>query len=250
MGRHRIILGCRNRYGATFMLIVVLGAGFWIGRLALSTASAEPAGLVGQDGRGNLPGPDETPVPGTTPDTSKPFWYIPYLNQDRLAAKFHGNINGIEVGATSGPVMECEQVYRPDWEAAIAGTAFATDFSSLPAGISLASAPEVVFCDDGRPLRMEAVMDVGAQVEGAGPGGAQIAMSRVAGVRWWREAAPPERWHAGVIDGQPAALLDQPFGTIAESAVFVLDTNGGSTRFKGLGTTLALTKLVAEALDE
>jgi len=242
-----------HRVAASAVAIALLVAvGFLVGRTVTSSTSAGVGGVVDRGtstGNLDLPNPDATPVPGSTPDMTKPFWDIPYLNQDRLAAKFHGTINGIELGATSGPALECPQVYRPDWAEAIANTPFALNFGALPKGVSLAAIPEIFFCEDGRPLRMEAVLNVGAGVDGATQGGGQIAISRVAGVRWWREEAPERRWRAGVVAGRGAALLDQPIATIAESAVFVLDPDtDGSTRFKGLGTTLKLTELVAEAL--
>ena len=87
-------------------VVGILGtAGFIVGRWAASnSASADP--LVPADQGGSLnqapPGPNETPIPGSTPDRTRPYWYVPYENQDRLAPKFHGTINGIEVGRASG----------------------------------------------------------------------------------------------------------------------------------------------------
>ena len=36
------------------------------------------------------PAKDVTPPPGATPDTSKPFWHIPYINQDEKRPTFVG----------------------------------------------------------------------------------------------------------------------------------------------------------------
>lgn len=41
--------------------------------------------------------PDGTPVPGTTPDTSQPFWWVPYQNAGNLAKKFEGERNGVRI---------------------------------------------------------------------------------------------------------------------------------------------------------
>lgn len=252
------IQGNRQRMGLAFGLGLLVAAGFLGGRMLISSVEADPPGGpvdAGPPASGTvrLPGPDETPIPGATPDITQPFWYVPYLNQDRLAAKFRGQLNGLEVGRASGPALQCDEVYRPDWQAAITGTPFDLDFSQLPKGVTLNQPPQVYFCSDGRPRRMEAILDVHEDVVGAGPGGAQVVISRWAGVRWWPEEAPASRWSTGNVNGAPAVFLDQPtdIAPIAEAAVFLADAEtGGSTRIKGIGTTLELTTAIAEALTK
>lgn len=54
-----------------------------------------PPGGVGEE---NPPGPDVTPEPGATPDTSLSWWHVPYLNQERMAEVRVQEITGITVG--------------------------------------------------------------------------------------------------------------------------------------------------------
>ena len=46
-----------------------------------------------------IPAANATPAPNSTPDTSSPFWYVPYLNQERDAVKFDGAIAGVSITA-------------------------------------------------------------------------------------------------------------------------------------------------------
>ncbi len=59
------------------------------------------------------PGRTVTPEPGSTPDRSQPFWFVPYQNADRMKPRFEGELNGflIEFGADDGR----EGCPSPEW---------------------------------------------------------------------------------------------------------------------------------------
>lgn len=195
------------------------------------------------------PGPDVTPVPGSTPDTTQPFWEIPYLNQDRLSPKLHGTINGIEVGRASGPTPSCAGVtVNPDFKIT-AGTPFQLQLGSLPQGVTLSGPPRIAQCPDGRVIWLTFDLTVAPGVAGANTGGGGITVWRWADVRWVPQEAPAERWAPAMIAGRPAALLQPLLEHTGQSAVIVSDSEiNGSTTLLGVEVSLGLVEQVAEAL--
>ena len=233
---------------------VLSASGFIVGRWVLGLDSAEadpsvPADKAGSGPREVPPGPNETPVPGSTPDTTRPFWYVPYENQDRLTPKFHGTINGIEVGRASGPAPSCAGVsIKPDFDV-VRGTAFQIQVSALPKGVSLSGPPRIAQCPDGRLIWLTFDLNVASGTAGANAGGGSITVWRWADVRWISQEAPAERWSAGVVAGRPAALLRPPLENIGQSAVVIADDQTrGSTTLLGGSVSLELLRQVAEAL--
>ncbi len=98
------LLGRRTSIGAVLAVLVLGAAAFGLGRIAGSDDAA-----TAQPGPVEPPGPDVTPVPGSTPDTSKPFWYVPYDNANDKLARFDRTINGIQIGpSVQAAELHCE----------------------------------------------------------------------------------------------------------------------------------------------
>jgi hypothetical protein len=106
-----------------------------------------------------VPADDSTPVPGATPDTRQPGWYVPYLNRDGTLPLFEGELGGIVVGAaaTSAGEGRCEGArveYGPEAESRHANTALGTP--QLPSGMTFFQRPAYMVCPDGVSRRLEA----------------------------------------------------------------------------------------------
>lgn len=233
---------------------VLSASGFIVGRWVVGLDSAEadpsvPADKAGSGPREVPPGPNETPVPGSTPDTTRPFWYVPYENQDRLTPKFHGTINGIEVGRASGPAPSCAGVsIKPDFDV-VRGSAFQIQVSALPKGVALAGPPQIAQCPDGRIIWMTFELNVVPGTPGANEGGGGITVWRWADVRWIPQEAPAERWKPSSIAGRPAVVLRPVLDNVGQSAIVVADdATGGSTTLLGVSVSPGLIQQVAEAL--
>ena len=68
------------------LIALAAGASFGAARSLRGTANAQ---TTATSDSAVAPDPNSTPIPGATPDTSKPFWAVPYLNLDRQQ---HGSI--------------------------------------------------------------------------------------------------------------------------------------------------------------
>lgn len=238
-------------------LVSLGGAGLLVGR-ALSEPGAkadDPISKVDQRAAtpiGTQPtanGPS-TPVAGATPDKSKPDWYVPYLEEEAAAPKFHGELNGIQLGVEAGPTPVCARPYsEPDWEEATAGTPFDLNRSRWPRRVSLFGMPDVGRCaDDGRVMWIIAILEVapGADVNGV-TGVVQVSRGEV--VRWYRQEFLADKVTTGTIAGRPAVFADVGLSGIGQTAVIVFDKEtGGSTMLISSNVGLEYLKIIAEAL--
>jgi hypothetical protein len=238
-------------------VLIPAATGFLVARVFFSD-SATASDRVPPEG-GTLtgilpPGPDVTPEPGSTPDRSRPYWHIPYENQERMAPKFRGELAGLLIGQEPpdahdearrcpGAVIETSpNAMRESW--------FPLTLSGLPDGVQV-KATTVATCDDGRPLWIEVDLEIAPGTAGAGAQGGTINVWRAPGVRWWLNEGSTERWSEGEIEGRPVALLDEIVEGIGDAAIIVVDEEtGGSTRVWGSGASLALLQQVAEAMYE
>ncbi len=245
---------------------------------ALSIGSLFAAGYAGgrwlepsQLWAGDDPAPNDdpfasgaTPEPETTPDTTEPHWWVPYQEQDDRRPTFHGEINGIEVGASSGSTPDCpvgDTLIGEDAIEAASETYFDLTTADLPDGVSVSNDwAELRRCEDGSLLSINVTLAVKPGLEGTSTGpevedGADdreptISITRARDITWWRTEASEERWSEAEIAGRPAAALAPIIGTIGETAVFVTDPEiDGSTRMRGDGNvSLDLVKSIAEAI--
>jgi hypothetical protein len=160
---------------------------------------------------------------------------------DDDGAVFRGLINGIRLGASSGPLPECEESATPaDWEMALYGTFYDVRAVTLPA--RLAGAARVGVCaDDGRVIWVIGQYEVGSN------GSVQI--SRWENVRWYPQEFVEDSVSAGTIAARPAVFADAGPSGAGQTAVFVVDEeNGGSTALLSSDVPLHSLKAIAEAL--
>lgn len=242
---------------AAFALAAITIAGFAVGRgLTGSTAEADdPASTLNEGGSDGGPAapardPGSTPIPGATPDRSQPEWYVPYLNQEQAAPKFRGELNGIELGATAGPLPQCGRTQiEPGWEDAISGTPFDLHLDRLPPRLSLFGTPSVGRCgDDGRVIWVIARLEVAPGPEVNGPAGV-VQISRWETVRWYSQRFLADRVTAGEVAGRPAVFADLGLSGFGQTAVFVIDDEiGGSTMLLSTDVSLDYLKMLAEEM--
>ena len=228
-------------------------AGLLVGRaLSEPTARADDPNLQVDQNRGQPPppGPDSTPIPGATPDKTVPDWYVPYLNQEKAAPKFHGEISGIQLGVASGPTPSCaKSQIEPDWQTATFGTPFDLNLKALPDRVSLWGEPRVGRCgDDGRVMWAMAILQVASGPFVSGMGGS-VQVGRWESVRWASQEFLADRVTAGTIAGRPAVFADVGLSGFGQAAVFVLDKEiDGSTMVISSNVSLDYLKVIAEGL--
>jgi hypothetical protein len=243
-------------WALTVLAAAVLGgAGYAAGRqLGSPPASADDPGVVNSAGPSATeflpPGPDVTPEPGATPDPTKPCWYIPYGNQERLAPKFHGTLNGITFGVKEGPLPPCtgKLVTRPDWREAVRNTPFNLRIDRLAGSAELWGTPRVGQCSgDGRILFIIAELNMAAG-PGVNSGGGAFQIFRGEG-RWQQQEFSERLFSTGEIGGRPAVFVESPLPLIGQAAVVVVDEEtGGSTMLLGSDVSLSVLKSLAEEL--
>lgn len=161
-------------------------------------------------------GPDRsiTPEPGATPDTTQPFWHIPYVNQDREKPTFVGELNGF----TIDPAMEGRSPYeicpgqglhppRPgeEFAAVVAEGPLQIDPAELPEGTEPHGPPSSFFCGED-VATVVWVFRVRAGTPGVDEGGTLLEVARVRGMERVNHSAPGERWAAATIVGERAVV--------------------------------------------
>jgi len=211
---------------------VALGVGAYAAGSAISgnestPAAADVARLPNAPPTGTAPGPDVTPLPGSTPDTSQPFWYVPYLNQSYKTPLFDGTIAGVHIASGGDYGLPCDTNVTPVEGAAgltaVAGTPFSLTSSFRPDGIASPDRIIVGLCR-GRPVSAEATYPVTSDPATMRYGGT-ILVFRHAGLPVAGLSIPRDRWSAGAIAGRPAAIARPilPDIGLGDSAVVVLD---------------------------
>lgn len=208
----------------------------------------EPGGST-SSGEAVTPPPDDvTPEPGTTPDTSEPFWDIPYRNAEEQLPDFQGDLNGITVGVREGPVPDCgplEYLLYDEALGAVEGTYFDLDLESLAPGlVPVIETAETMLCADGTPEWHRIELRGSGEEE-------RISITRHLGLTWWPEWASEGRWQTGMIERRPAALKDQIIpGLLGGATVIVIDPEiAGSTRIKSTSDSVTLEVLSALAKE-
>lgn len=199
----------------------------------------------------NPPGPDVTPIPGATPDTTQPWWYVPYENAEARKPRFQGVINGITItGDTVGIDLPCDTIEVKDL-AAVEGTTLAVAPSYLPAGAiaDFASRGQTsTFCN-GVPAsalaRYVIVSDDSKWIRG---GSITVYRYRAGSARIHIQA-PADRWAAGTVGTVPAAVLAPilPDLGLGDSAI-VWFQNGVVTVVSGSGIPATEMQRIAEGL--
>ena len=167
------------------------------------------------------PAKDVTPPPGATPDTSKPFWHIPYINQDEKRPIFVGTLNGYTIdpaapertGLDVCPGTGLEPLH-PSTAAAMlsAPGRLQIDARVLPASVGEASLIDAFTCGADLAIVIRGFhLKPGAEGVNEGGGSLQIFRSTGNGPVVW--AAPQERWKAIQVNGLPA-IVSRPIVSV------------------------------------
>lgn len=158
-------------------------------------------GGVGQE---HPPPPDVTPVPGETPDTTKTWWYVPYINADRMKPVYTQTINGMTFGPDVSRVGEkCPGAMRRVPFSQVDDPAFKLDTSLFPAG-TVVNEDIAALCD-GVAWSVEGQFTLPADPS-AGFRGGSVIIVRYRGLPQATAEIPAERWTTGTIAGHPAAI--------------------------------------------
>jgi hypothetical protein len=197
---------------------LALLAAMWA-TVALSTASAvyflrSSDTVTRAQGEPTPPGTDVTPAPGTTPDTSEPLWYVPYLNQERDRPKFEGTMAGVAISRTPpqpNGFRICpsglEQVAAVDSiESARNASAVRVDDRALPDYLTSTQIPEVWLCQ-GNIVDVSWVFAIAPGTPGADAGGGTATIIRTKGRTTAAIAGSTERWAERPIGSRAGATM-------------------------------------------
>jgi hypothetical protein len=155
---------------------------------------------------------DSTPAPQSTPDFSKPLWYVPYENAERQADKFEGERNGIRITLDQDPHSErsCTgtfQIAPPDQTLELAVRSdIGLSPQAFPRGVVPSQLPFVYLCDD-EAYHIIWSFDVEPGVAGVGSGGSGMDIYRLKGTNEFHRAASDARWSEIQVAGRPGLLL-------------------------------------------
>jgi hypothetical protein len=210
----------------------------------------------------NLPGPNETPPPGSTPDTSRPAWHIPYQNAEREKPRFDQEVNGIAVGPTvkDPGTPECEpgEARTPTEQELAEPSAALVPHDFVPTG-AIRGLEAASACRD-RLIRHRVEFEIpaepsadaklanGARWEDVEPGGKITVWKAILDQPAFQSAMyAAERWRPSSIHGLPAAIADPilPNG-LGPSAVVVWDA-ARNLRIVVTGTNRTIDEVVSAA---
>lgn len=160
------------------------------------------------------PGPNATPKPGETPDTSRPFWHIPYVNQDQQKPRFRGALNGFEIDPEApgqSPAELCPpsglSLPAPDKSLSIVidPGPLRINPGQLPPGVNGHELPEAYTCK-GALAQVAWLFSVLPGTEHVNPGGSDLLIQRVRGRQPVIHEAPADRWAETTVGGLPAVV--------------------------------------------
>lgn len=201
-----------------------------------------PPGGVGQT---NPPGPDVTPEPGATPDTTQSWWHVPYLNQERSEPVYVQTIAGIEVG----PGLRYESTHSCDGPLTVVpleevtDAEMALDLGLLPASAQIEST-SASGCD-GIILATEARFIIPADRD-AGILGGGVTLVKLRSIPRWGIDIPAARWHEGTVAGQSAAIAEPILPNGLGQSAIVTYSDGILTVVQTSGLPLDLIRGIAE----
>lgn len=212
-----------------------------------------PEGPYGGVGQENPPPPEVTPEPGATPDTALAWWYVPYLNADRMRPVEVQSINGITFGpGLHGSEVACDGklAWQPVPVTDIADGRVSIRTAAFPAtGELLEPDPTFdgpLFCD-GDPVAAGARLDFEPGASEALLGGWMSIYRVVTEDPVVSLAIPTARWSSGMIGGYPAAVAEPilPDIGLGDSAVLIY-AEGVLTKVQANGLPMAMVLQVAE----
>jgi hypothetical protein len=208
---------------ATAAVLGAVAAGSFFAVRALTGGSGPAAAEGPQSTDLDYPAADVTPIPGTTPDTSQPWWYVPYLNAEKAKMPFEGTINGITVTVADVAFdRECDEFDYGDLSVADE-TALGIHATYMPEGATIDPITgylPVVICD-GEPVSSQLSITVTSNPREHRYGGT-IRIYRYYNSQSMVSAQFPEyRWSPGEIDGNRAIFARPIFPDIGTGGTLI-----------------------------
>ena len=213
---------------ARFLLLAHCGA------VAVGLAAfALVYGARGGDPRSLASGPaptvsaDATPEPGATPDPKVPFWYVPYINQDRQSPPFRGVLNGFEIvpggeGQAERTALEvCPEtgLASPDPRELVPIVAapgpLQVDPEAIGLDISAEELPTAFLCKGELAIVIWPLFAAPGTAD-VNPGGSPVIVKRIHGRDTVIHSAPKHRWLETTVNGLPA-LVSGPIVSTGET---------------------------------
>lgn len=253
--RHSALWG-RGLLGLASLAVLAGFSAFIVARMATTGPSPAVAG-----DEPVMPGPDVTPEPGSVPDTSRPFWFVPYENAERQKPRYDQVINGIAIGpSVPEPAQQaCLREETPD-AADVAASRVAFRPRWLPDG-SLLDHERTAACGGVAVLfqqRFYVPPDESADADirsgrktyfEVGHGGGFTIRRELLSEPYARSDLASERWTATKVAGRPAAIAKPMLEGFGESSVVVWD-DGVQTTIEADGLTVDDILRIAEGLFE
>lgn len=174
------------------------------------------------------PGPEVTPVPGSVPDTSQPWWYVPYYNADRDLLRTDHLVGDIWIGP--GVLADIEGCHNtiatkvnPD---VITASDISTDISKIISHGFVAEDIIGITCE-GKAVAFEANFTRPSNPNTGDFGGA-VKVYRYKGMPAYSTSIPDERWREGRVAGLPAAIA-QPILQMGLGSSAIVTYDGSIT---------------------
>ncbi len=189
-------------------LVVSLALGAFVAAYTLRDGDSEAGAQPNPEATPDL---SATPLPMSTPDTTQPFWHVPYENAERQKPKFRGMLAGIEIDPQPSDVdarAVCPSGFEATTDALdrVAEGPLAVKVESLPTGVVPLGGPEVLVCA-GETWEVGWTFEVRAGTIGVEETGSGLSILRGRGLRRIFGAGSPGRWSEVTVGGKPAALL-------------------------------------------
>jgi hypothetical protein len=241
-----------------------------VGALALVSSAALAGRYVGSDNPAGATDDEQvaepfddqvTPGPNETPDTSQPFWYVPWSNLEANLPRYEQVVAGIRLGPGLHGGMACDGPTESVSAEVARGSAVDIAPGYLPEGAAAgehdtevcsgeAVFQEAVYYIEPDPDEMRLVSGGVMTFFEAQHGGAVDIMRIKLRVPEWDPSFPSERIEAGIVAGMPAAIgvpvLPEGWGT-----GFILAYDPATqvlTRVGGQDLTVAELRKIAEGL--
>lgn len=198
-----------KRIAAPSFLLLAAAIGFAI---AYSTRGTQDVSQA--DSPPTAPSASSTPIPGITPDTNQPYWYVPYVNADRSKGMYAGQLAGLTIDPAS-PGRSAFEVCPPNGlttphpgENLLLATApgpLGLDPKSLGSGVSTNVVPDVFLCK-GEIATVAWTLSVAAGTPNVNPGGSSLYVYRAIGKVIVNHSAPRDRWVETTVGSHEVAL--------------------------------------------
>ncbi|HMO96639.1 MAG TPA: hypothetical protein PKD27_11010 [Tepidiformaceae bacterium] len=197
--------------------------------------------------------------PNSTPDTSRPGWHIPYLNEWEARPKFAGTLNGFEVNpaATAVPALEVcptglQRIPNAEATQAVRGGDLQVDVDALPPGVTTSETPLVWLCE-GAVYQVVWNMSAAPGTADTNPNGSPVFVHRVAGKIALTGGIPEGEWETFDLDGRPGIGHDSvvSFGEVqfgACTAALYDPASGVMTVVTAAAANLSFCKAVLEGV--